>query len=208
MPPLPVSPYTLKTELLWEYGDKAAANVLHYAYEPNGPVSADFASAVANSVELQVAAEAAQWGADVTFVGVRVTDLSSDVGPVVEAPGAVIGTREGTTLPANSAVLAQYTTPRRYRGGHPRQYLPWGVAEDLDTPQTWTDGAVSTFTDAWSSIAGSALGIALGGFTTTEQVSVSYYTGGALRITPYLDALTFAGIATEVASMRRRDGRH
>lgn len=209
MPALPAVPGVLKVEFLWEYGDKAAANVTHWAFSGTPPAIEDFVSEVATSGAVAGGAASGVFGADVSFTGCRVTDLSSDVGFVVENDDVTAGVRTGLTLPANSAVLAQYSISRRYRGGHARQYLPFFTGTDLQTPQTWNTASIDEAVGAWGAMLDAVLGATVSGYAVTQQVQVGYRPVGSVPKTSALvDAVHFVTCAVEVASMRRRDGRH
>src|ERR1700688_1026401 len=76
-------------------------------------------------------------GTTVALDTVICEDLTTTSAAVGEAGGNVAGTRGGNVLPAATAFVTSYTISRRYRGGHPRGYWPFGVQADLATAQTW-----------------------------------------------------------------------
>lgn len=209
MPALPVVPNVLKVELLYVYGDKAAANVLHFQFAGGTLAPFDFCATIAENAAAELSAVVDIMGPDIETQGCRVTDLSSDTGLVVFDSSEVAGTRTGGTLPANSAVLASYTVARRYRGGHARQYLPWFTQTDLLSPQSWASASVTEAATAWTAVLASITASTFGGFTITTQVQVGYRPTGPVPKTSFvLTPIAFSVIQPEVASMRRRDGRH
>jgi len=201
-------PGLLQVVLNWEIGDKLGVNVLHYSFTPAASSTSAFTDAVATAVAAEGAALLALWGADTTFIGSTVTDLSASTAPESFASGEAEGTRAGDPLPANVAVLESYTVARRYRGGHPRTYWPWFTADDVENPQTWNTGSVSDAQTAAGLLRAAATGVSESGFTVGSQVQVSYYLAGALRVTPVVDVITAANVDSVIASQRRRDGRH
>lgn len=201
-------PGLLQVRHNWEIGDKIGANVLHYTFTPATPSTLGFVELVAGTAAAEAATQVALWGPDTSYLGCTVTDLSSSTAPSSDFAGEAVGTRAGDPLPANVALLYQYSIGRRYRGGHPRTYWPWFTAADVDTPQTW-DGASLTAADAAASlILGAPIAVSSGGFTCNTQVAVSYYLDRVLRVTPVTDVVTPIGCEPMIASQRRRDGRH
>lgn len=192
----------------WLIGDKAGANVLHYSFTPAAPSVLSFVEAVATAAAGATAGVLTLWGADTTYLGTTVTDLSSSTAPSADSTGTAVGTREGEPIPANVAVLQQYSVARRYRGGHPRTYWPWFTASDIDTPQTWASDSVGDAATASAIVTSGPIGVTSGGFTIASQVQVSYYLAKVLRVTPVVDVIVLEDIAVEIASQRRRDGRH
>lgn len=192
----------------WLIGDKAGANVLHYSFTPAAVSVLSFIEAVAAAAADATAGVVGLWGADTSYLGTTVTDLSSSTAPTADSTGTAAGTREGEPIPANVAVLQQYSVARRYRGGHPRTYWPWFTASDIDTPQTWASDSVGAAATASEIVTSAPVGVTSGGFTVASQVQVSYYLAKVLRVTPVVDVIVLEGIAVEIASQRRRDGRH
>src|SRR5579859_3052731 len=73
---------------------------------------------------------------------VTLEDLTSNVGAVgIDTTGAQ-GGDTGVETPAGVAVIVSESIYRRYRGGHPRQYLAGLPASNLQTPQTIQPGFV------------------------------------------------------------------
>lgn len=208
MSALPPVPGVCKAIIGWTVGDKAAANVLHYQYTPSTSAPAAYVSSLASGLAAAVQSQSALWSDEVTFVGVTVTDLSSDTGFVDEEGTATVGIRTGLAIPGNVAVLASYEVARRYRGGHPRTYWPWFTIADLLTPQTWVADSITEAEDSTEAIIAGGNGAEGGGTTTIGQVMVSYRLAREPRVTPLVNAIEFSVIDDLVASQRRRDGRH
>jgi len=155
----------------------------------------------------------------IDLIEVDCVDLSSTSGAIGSDATAVVGTRAGVVLTSNAAVVVSYEIARRYRGGHPRGYWPFGVEGDLQTAQTWNTtltGAVKTGIDAFFTAV-----VAAGwtGSGTLTHVNVSYFhgshvvtnptTGRArnvpdLRATPLVNDVLSTIARTAVGSQRRR----
>jgi hypothetical protein len=128
------------------------------------------------------------------------------------------GTRSPPDLTAETCVLINNHIARRYRGGKPRVYLPYGAANDLVSPQNWIGGFISGMQSAWNAF--------LAGITSfpgppalSGQVAVSYFHGSTWhqnsvtgawkrvatqRATPLVDAVTSSTVNIKPGSQRRR----
>src|SRR6516162_9032191 len=73
-----------------------------------------------------------------SLVEVTVTDLSSASGFIGTNSTGAAGTRAQGEVPASACALLNIPVARRYRGGKPRVYWPFGSAPDISTPQTWS----------------------------------------------------------------------
>jgi len=146
------------------------------------------------------------------------TDLSSPTAgegtAVVDSPG----TRTGTTLPADICALERLHVNRRYRGGHPRIYWPFGVAADQQDAQTWKSDFTTECLSDLDDWHAAVLAISPGSASSIEFANVSYYTGFTVhtgvtgraknvptpRATPIVDAITAFSVPFGMASQRRR----
>ena len=206
MPPLPSVPNVIRlafkgtsSELNWE-------NVLHYSYSGPAPtVAACVAIATAwwNEATIGFPAEMPP-AAHMDLV--TVTDLSSSSGAQGSFGTPTDGTRTGGLLPASVAVLADYPSSFRYRGGHPRSYIFAGVQTDLTDQSTWGSAFVTPLQSVWQLMLASIVGTAFSGTTITEQCAVSYYSAGARRVTPLVMPIPSdsATLSLKIASQRRR----
>jgi hypothetical protein len=205
---LPPVPNVCKVQCHWLVGDKPAANVLHWQYSGSGPAPAAYVTALASDIAGAIASNASLWQADTSFLGTTATDLSSDTGFVEEAAATEVGTRTGGILSANVALLASYALSRRYRGGHPRTYLPWFTEADVLNPQEWIGASVTDASAVWDGVVTAGLAAGGGGVSTVDQCQVSYILAGVRRVTPLVNAIVFTQCDQVIASQRRRDGRH
>jgi hypothetical protein len=115
--------------------------------------------------------------ASYTLTQVKVTDLSSASGPIGVNTTSAAGTRTGLSNAASVCVLMNIPVARRYRGGKPRVYWPWGVNADLVTPQTWSTAFLTACATAWNAF-GNALVSSLSSWAPTAGIcTVSYIAG-------------------------------
>jgi hypothetical protein len=218
MPALPVVPGVLKASLLWTISsDVDARTGLFFSYSgttPNNAACTAFATTIYNAVGLY----GEDWDEDTSLVGCEVIDLSSVTGGVGEHSATVVG---NLTHPISgaSSVLVNYQLARRYRGGRPRSYLPWGDQTTVGNRQTWSGTFVAAVTTHIADVFAHIIGDSSGGATIENHVNVSYYEGftvqtnpgtgrarnvPTLRSSPHVDTITGYSISTRIANQRRR----
>jgi hypothetical protein len=223
MPPLPPVPNVFLVQLKHTYSnDTDVANRVHCGFTGGSPSGTDLATFAQHIMSQASATWASEMSTAVTLTLVTVTDLSSPTGAVGTSTTSVPGTRAGSELPAHTCVLWNQKVARRYRGGKPRVYLPWGVAGDLLDAQHWTPAAITSFQSGLGNIIGAIQGVVVGPATTSALRNVSYYLGSTAtltgsgtayerghtrstpRTTPLVDALTSNTINPRPATQRRR----
>lgn len=150
----------------------------------------------------------------------ELTDLSSNTAPQVQNSTGAAGGSSDVALPAGTAMVLRKHINRRYRGGHPRVYLPGMHDNLLHDANTWDTTALAngvadyiTFISACTALTGlSAVG-------TATHVNISYFQGftnhtypsGRVkaipnpRVTPVVDTITNISGNPNVASQRRRN---
>jgi len=203
--PLPIVAGTVKIQFSWSYGTDA--NVMTHMFFSGlvaTPATADLqsftnlarSSWVTNMLSLQTP--------NVTLRTVYGTYLGDLTSAQVSATGSNAGTRTGGTLAASQCALVNLKISRRYRGGHPRLYIPAGAQTDVLDPQHWSSGFLTAFATGWN-----AWVAAMNGFTSASISSqffsnVSYYHAGGLRATPVVDAVTASALNSIPGTQRRR----
>lgn len=222
MPPLVDIPNVLRVIYAQTVGaDAEVIDRIYLKYSGTAPTNAScvtiagliHASYVTELVPMLNAANAIR--------AVEVTDLTTTSSGQGTSSSTVSGSRSGGELSAGAAALLNFSIGRRYRGGKPRAYFPFGSAPDLQTPQTWTSGFISALGVAFQLHVDDLLAITTGGIVITGLVNVSYYSGfntvgpdaeGRFRyppkprtaaITP--DAITGFAVNPKVGSQRRRN---
>jgi hypothetical protein len=142
-------------------------------------------------------------GPNAFFSGAFCTDLSNPAAPQGFASGSVTGTGGTGPMTAETCTLINFKIARRYRGGHPRIYLPSAGQSQLLDSQKWLAAYVTASSGSWASFITQMQSFG-GPPTLGQQVAVSYYLGGALRGTPVVDPVTAAICNTKPGSQRRR----
>lgn len=157
--------------------------------------------------------------AGIVLTAATVTDLSSDTGANYESTTSEAGTRSGSGLPDDVAMNVSFKISRRYRGGHPKIFLPLGVNGDLTDAAHWGSTFLGEVNSAWGSFMSGILAVTGLGTTLVNHVNVSFYSGyltvgpgvnGKLkyppkaRTTALIDQVTAHDAQAEIASQRRR----
>jgi hypothetical protein len=221
MPALPPVSKVLKIVVQQLLTDAAAylINRLFYQYSGTAPTdtqldtfAGDVASAwITNITPIQCDV--------VTLKGVEVEDLTSATSAVGAAIANNVGTRTGSAPGAGMCFVVSNEIARRYRGGHPRNYLYAGVAGDLAAAFQWTSGFATTAINAWASLGTAIQASAWSGGGSLAAVNVSYYEGftnhtypsgrtrpiPTLRSSPVIDLVVNVIGRESVGSQRRRN---
>lgn len=212
MPPLPLVPNVLKLLIAGQFHDSPWLNILHVSWTGDTPTTTQLGSYLSANVKPAVdTAYAAEMSADNEVVGFEVTDLTTNTGAVATLDDDTFGVRSGDFAPASACVVGSLTIARRYRGGHPRLYLPWGTAGTYATGST-RDWDADFINDCQAKFTALLAGLAPGpigdGHTTVANVlNVSYYNAGARRVAALTDIVVGSEIRTRISSQRRRLGR-
>lgn len=149
---------------------------------------------------------------------VDVLDIATDSGFSGQASGNLAGTRSGASLPAQVAMNIEYGIARRYRGGKPRGYWPFGVDADMNNPSNWTAAFITEVTTKFEAFITDIEALSVGAIGTLSHVNLSYYEGfvnhtgtsGRSRAVPQyravakVDTVTGYFPKTELSSQRRR----
>lgn len=221
MAPLPPIASTLRAQLIWTLGaDIDATTTMYFTYSGSAPDGTD-ADNLATAFVNAFGAADGQWVPFTILSGARVTDLTSDTAAQGTATADFAGTKTGGGN-ANAGALslvANFQISRRYRGGKPRIYLPWGNSADIATAQTWSTTFLESAASDFSTAMSTWLGTTEGSTTIASHVNVSYYSGftvvtqpgkraknvPTLRTTPVVNTVTGFSMLGRPGSQRRRN---
>lgn len=220
MPPLPAVPNVLRVQQGWSASsDTTILSTQYYRYSGGPPTTTDAQTFAADIYSLW-AGNAGLWDPTTFLDGVTVTDLSSSGGALGGHAQTTDGTRVGGPLPGSACALVAYSITRRYRGGKPRNYLPWGTDDDVNNRQTWIGSFTTAVDSAIAAIRTGTIGLASGTTTITDQVNVSYYDGftsvqnpvthrwrnvPTVRAVPVVDTIVTFSVKPNIASQRKRN---
>lgn len=150
----------------------------------------------------------------------ELTDLSSASAPQVQNATGATGGESGAENPAGTAMVLKYHISRRYRGGHPRVYIPGTMQSWLTSANVWSSSSQGVIVTDWNTYIAAAVAntnpSAIGAIT---HVNVSYYQGFVnhtypsgrvkpipqLRATAVVDTITNVSSNPQVGSQRRRN---
>lgn len=209
MPPLPNVPQVCKLEYGGTYHDAEWFNIFYVHYTGGAPTSTDLGTWL-NFIESKLAANfCTVMSVDNQVTSLKATDLTTDTGAVAVASFSHFGTRTGDFMPSSVAVVGSLAINRRYRGGHPRKYLPWGTAGTMASGSTkdWDSTFVSDCLTVFQDTLGFHIGFTSGATTWDENVNVSYRTAGAVRPAAVIDVVVGSEIRTRICTQRRRLGK-
>jgi hypothetical protein len=221
MPPLPPAPSVIRISFQFVIGlDQTAGSRLFFKYTGGAPDAADCVTLASNAKAAADTYFLPLMPASSAVNSATVTDLGSDTGAEGTSGTQEVGTRSGSELPAGTATLINYEIARRYRGGKPRTYFPFGCAPDLANASTWTTAFVDAVLTNVEAFIGEQIGATGGSTVISEHVNLSYYgppnqiitnpvTGRARtvstrRAAPIIDNVTAITVPTKPSSQRRR----
>lgn len=185
MPALPPVPNVLRVMLLWKLGlDNNALTRLHFRYSGTAP-----SDAVCDLLAADIyTTGASQYPAFLTgsssFEGVTIEDLTSPTSGTGQHLASTAGTRTGGPVGAGMAVLVNEHIHRRYRGGKPRSYYPFGTASDLTDEQDWSSSLVANVTSNTTALMADYSAFVESGTAMGPACSVSYYQGFTSVVNP------------------------
>lgn len=154
-----------------------------------------------------------------TLVHTTVTDLSTNVGGFGDAASGGAGTGAPPGLSAAAAFVMKCHVERRYRGGHPRQYLSGMLNADLASKQTWDPTFLANFVTAYTNFRAQAAAGCPAAIGPAVDVNVSFFQGftnhtfpsgrvrpiPTLRAVPVVDVISSFEGNPKVGSQRRRN---
>lgn len=142
----------------------------------------------------------------VSLTQVDLADLTNPAASATKTTQNVTGTRTGSPLSGQAAAVISWQINVRYRGGHPRTYVPGPVNTDLTNASLWTTPyktALLAAANAWrTTINGLTTGA-----TTYQMVAVSFRTNNLPRPTGVPYTINSAVIHGRVDTQRHRLGK-
>lgn len=181
-------------------------NIFHFQWTGTAPTPASLAALITSL--------AAAWNTNfgpLCNTGVALThgkaaDLSSRTSNIAELDVTGAGTRAGSAMTTQVACVVSWAIARRYKGGHPRTYLPAGVLADVTQGHLWTTGFVNSAGAAADAFLAAANAISNGG-TTYKLACVSYHDQKVLRPLGLPFLINDGSVHTRVDTQRGRLGR-
>lgn len=189
------------------YGGGKWANVFHVGFATYPGSAADMASL---ATALRTAWDSnikALCVASVQLTTTTVTDLTSAYGQGGIDTTTSTGTYAGTALPSSTACAVSFKIGRRYRGGHPRMYLPAGSVSSITNNTNWLGAFITLVTNAMAAWRTAVNALTYASTGNVRLVCLSYYSGKVLRAVPQPDDVYDLGVHQRIDTQRRRLGR-
>jgi len=207
----------IKLNIDWAVEGDALAQTVHFFSYGGGAPSAGALSAFANTAVANGLTQFQPLANDQMGMSTATArDLSSAMGNEATAGTPWVGTRGTALTPPAAAAVVAHSISRHYRGGHPRSYLPLGVAGDINVSGKWATAFVAAVDAAWGAWIASLIGVS----GVTNLVNVSYYgppnrtitsstgrvrTVSTVRTVPIVDPITGHVTRFNIGSQRRRN---
>ena len=146
-------------------------------------------------------------------------DLASLSGASTKSAQASTGSRAGNPPTVGAAALVKYGIARRYRGGKPKGFWPFGIISDEVEGNQWSPAFVTAVSSGVAAYAAAIAALTIGSTNMGNQCNVSYYHGYlpptvlpnnraknhlAPRGTPVLDTIVNWTCDARLGSQRRR----
>lgn len=209
MPALPVVPQVCDLKISGVYHDAIWMNKYYLHYSGAAPSNSDILDYLVGIESGVEAAYGAEMSVDNECTEFQMTDLTSDTGSENALSLSFYGVRTGDFQPASVAMVASMEIARRYRGGHPRKYLPWGTSGTMASGSTkdWDPDFVGDCQTKFDTLMTNLVGITFGATTWDEIVNVSYVTAKARRTDALVDVVVGHIIRPRICTQRRRLGK-
>lgn len=206
MPPLPAAPQVVEVKVVGTINSVPWANIFHLQYTGTAPSAAQLdtlSSGVMNA-----------WGTNfaplvntgVSLTGATSTDLTNALAAQGSASGTTAGSRAGTGLSNAAAACITWKINMRYKGGHPRTYIPATVSSDITSGRLFTDTYVTALTSAAGTFR-TALNALTSGATTYKMVCLRRTVNKVVQDPPLILTINALVVDHRLDSQRDRMGK-
>lgn len=202
MPALPPVTGVVRVEFKFSYsGDLDVLIRQFYSYS-GGVLTNSQALALATAFAANYNANClALASPEVELVACTATALDNTLAGTGTADVSYTGTASGTPLAAGTAMLINLSIDRRYRGGKPRNYWPFGTSSSLSDATNWSSDFLSAVADHYGAFIAANLAFTDGSIMVENQVNVSYYEGFTTRPDPPIPGVRAKNISTPRTSV-------
>jgi len=206
MPPLPDAAGIVRVRVAGTLNGAPFNNIFHLQYSGSAPSVANLNSVCTAVLTAWQTNFKSMCPTTVALAGADAQDLTNSSAASGSATDTTAGTRSGTAMPNNVAACVTWKINNRYRGGHPRTYLPAGVIADVSGGNRWTDAFVTALDSAAAAFLVALNAISVGG-STYKMVCLSYRRGGVQLAVPVPYTIQSSLADHRPDSQRRRLGR-
>jgi hypothetical protein len=173
MPPLPDAAAIVRVRVAGTVNSSPFNNLFHLQYSGAAPTVAQLNALCTSVLTAWQTNFKALCPSSVVLAGADAQDLTNASAATGAATDTTAGTRAGTAMPNSIAACITWKINNRYRGGHPRTYLPAGVVADVSGGNRWTDAFVTAADSAAAAFLTAMNAITEGG-ATYKMVCLSY----------------------------------
>lgn len=221
MPALPSVSKVVRVDFFMTKGsDTRVRDRIFFQYSGAGPSVADMSTFLATVSSSWLTNIGPLQDTATTLTSIQGTDLTNASAAQAINGTQRAGSRAGSGLQAGVSPIIKFKVARRYRGGHPRIYLPAGVGTDTATAQQWTSTFTSLLLTNWQAFITACVAGPPASFGTLSHVNVSYFAGftnktfpsgrirpvASLRVgVPVVDTVVSYSINPNFGSQRRRN---
>lgn len=156
---------------------------------------------------------------NLSLLSTVLTDLTGPAAAQAISSTTATGAIADSVVPAGTALVIKRRVGRRFRGGHPRMYIPALSNGNLATAQTWAAAFLTTMVTAYNNLVSDILNAVPVAAAPASEVQVSYFQGftnktfpsGRTRPVPsprpaaVVDLVLSHSANSKVASQRRRN---
>lgn len=203
MPVLPPADGVARVVISGQWDTKAWANIFHVRCAP-GPIPQGQLDEIVTIFHNWWSTSIAPHVSNAVSVDqVQAVDIGSSTGAVSTNSVVIVGGVAGNAYPPNTSFLINWKINRRYRGGHPRTYLPGPTQNDSNTAGVVLPGSITAMNTAANALINNLLlGTTLpGGYALS---TVHYHLGHVLLTVPIVDAIQAGTCNGKLATQRRR----
>jgi len=173
MPPLPDAAGIVRVRVVGTVNGSPFNNLFHLQYTGTAPSVANLNSVCTSVLTAWQTNFKSLCPSTVVLASADAQDLTNASAASGLATDTTAGTRAGTPMPNSIAACITWKINNRYRGGHPRTYLPAGVIADVTGGNRWTYAFVTAADSAAAAFLVALNAISVGG-STYKAVCLSY----------------------------------
>lgn len=220
MPTLPPVPKVVRTDFHWVQSTDSNLMVRLFFQYTGSLSTTDAQTWLDNIVAAMGTFMSTVINSEMTLTMSQLTDLTSNSAAQVQSTVQHVGGIVQAPLPTGTAMVMKYHIARRYRGGHPRTYIPGLSYTYLTTSGQFNSTSLSSVVSAWETfLAACTASTNPAAIGTIVHVNVSFFSGFTNvtlpsnrvksvpkpRVTPLVDTITGVGGNPAPASQRRRN---
>jgi hypothetical protein len=206
VPPLPDAAAVVRVRVTGTVNGAPFNNLFHLQYSGAAPSVANMNTICADVLSAWQTNFKSLCPSTVVLAGADAQDLTNAGASTGAATDTTAGTRSGTAMPNSVAACVTWKINNRYRGGHPRTYLPAGVIADVVTGNRWTDAFIAAADTAAAAFLVAMNAISVGG-ATYKMVCLSYVRAMVKLTTPVPYTIQSSLVDHRPDTQRRRLGR-